>query len=114
MPPIEDVQTTLVELTAQSIADCIRKEPREISAIAVCGGGRLNKYLMQRLAVNCELDNAKKIIVQPTEFWDVDGDSLEAAAFAWLAYQRMNNLPGNIPSVTGAKGTRVLGAIFPG
>jgi anhydro-N-acetylmuramic acid kinase len=111
---IEDVQATLVELTAQSIADCLRKESNEIAAVAVCGGGRLNEYLMQRLAINCELSDTSKINIQPTEFWGVDGDSLEAAAFAWLAYQRMNNLPGNMPTVTGAKGKRILGAIFPG
>jgi anhydro-N-acetylmuramic acid kinase len=112
--PAEDVQATLVELTAQSIAHCIAEEPSNIEALAVCGGGRLNKYLMQRLAINCNLDKTRKIDVQPTEHWGVDGDSLEAAAFAWLAYQRMCNLPGNMPSVTGAKGERVLGAIFPG
>jgi anhydro-N-acetylmuramic acid kinase len=65
--------------------------------------------MMHRLAVHCQHK-----LVKPTEHWGVDGDSLEAAAFAWLAYQRMNNLPGNIPSVTGAKGERILGAIFPG
>ena len=110
----EDVQATLVELTTQSIASCLRKESSGIAAVAVCGGGRLNEYLMQRLAVNCGVGEGNKIIVQPTEFWGVDGDSLEAAAFAWLAYQRMNKLPGNMPTVTGAKGERILGAIFPG
>ena len=108
-----DVQATLAELTVQSIADCINQNSSNVSALAVCGGGRLNKYLMQRLAGNCELNATRKINVQPTEYWGVDGDSLEAAAFAWLAYQRMSNLPGNIPSVTGAKGERILGAIFP-
>ena len=112
--PAEDVQATLIELTVQSIAHCIAEEPSNIEALAICGGGRLNKYLMQRLAINCNLDKTRKIDVKPTEHWGVDGDSLEAAAFAWLAYQRMRNLPGNMPSVTGAKGERVLGAIFPG
>lgn len=112
--PAADVQATLVELTAQSIAGCIDQESSNISALAVCGGGRLNNFLMQRLAINCAANESSNISVQPTEYWDVDGDSLEAAAFAWLAYQRMNNLPGNVPSVTGAKGERVLGAIFAG
>jgi anhydro-N-acetylmuramic acid kinase len=111
---IEDVQATLAELTAQSITDCLHKESNEIAAVAVCGGGRLNEYLMQRLAINCKLGDTSNINVQPTEFWGVDGDSLEAAAFAWLAYQRMNNLPGNMPTVTGAKAKRILGAVFPG
>lgn len=105
----EDVQATLVELSALSIARSLNKESQGLSAVAVCGGGRLNAFMMHRLAVHCQ-----HILVKPTEHWGVDGDSLEAAAFAWLAYQRMNNLPGNIPSVTGAKGERILGAIFPG
>ena len=112
-PHVKDVQATLAELTVQSIADCIEQNSNDISALAVCGGGRLNNYLMQRLAVRCGFDETRKINVQPTEYWGVDGDSLEAAAFAWLAYQRVSNLPGNIPSVTGAKGERILGAVYP-
>ena len=74
----------------------------------VCGGGRLNGFLMERLAVVAEL------AVLTSDELDFDGDGMEAAAFAWLAARRLANLSGNAPVVTGAAGSRVLGAVYPG
>ena len=51
-------------------------------------------------------------LIEPSEHWGVDGDAIEAAAFAWLAHRRLEHLPGNVPAVTGAAGERVLGAIY--
>jgi anhydro-N-acetylmuramic acid kinase len=109
-----DVQATLLALTASSIVNSLSPHVAGVSAIAVCGGGRLNSFMIQRISSLCQQIYGKKIFVAPTEQWGVDGDSLEAAAFAWLAYQRINAQPGNLPSVTGARGTRILGAIYPG
>lgn len=115
----QDVQATLLELTATSVAQAIAalhqqqdpQQPQGYDRVLVCGGGRLNGQLMQRLgAVLAE----QSIALSTTESIGVDGDSLEAAAFAWLACQTLAGLPGSDASVTGAKGPRVLGAIYPG
>ena len=74
----------------------------------VCGGGLLNKYLLSRI----QAGTSGEVIA--SESAGIDGDSLEAAAFAWFAYRRMNRLSANEPAVTGAHGYRVLGAVYPG
>ena len=103
-----DVQATLVELTAQSITSAIDEHASTCSDVVICGGGRLNDYLMFRLkALN------PNRIIQPSESLGIDGDSIEAAAFAYLAWQFVERLPGNQPNVTGADGLRVLGCLYP-
>lgn len=99
----EDVEATLVAFTAQTIA---RDIPGDTGSTFVCGGGRLNGALMGELAQRLAMP------VAPTEALGADGDAIEAAAFAWLAYRRINGLPGNAPAVTGAAAERVLGAIY--
>ena len=106
----QDVQATLLELTACSVARALRDLENRYERVLVCGGGRLNGQLMHRLG---ELLAVQHIAVGTTDAIGVDGDSLEAAAFAWLACQTIAGLPGNDPSVTGAAGSRVLGAIYP-
>lgn len=103
-----DVLATLTELTVLSIRDAIAKWCFRSGELVVCGGGRLNAYLMQRLAKSCP-----SFHVMPCESLDVDGDSVEAAAFAYLAYLHVNGKTGNVPQVTGAKGARVLGCLYP-
>ena len=85
-----------------------------LAACQSVGGGRLNTHVMQRLALALRARGHQQCFVEPTEYWDIDGDAVEAAAFAWLAYRRHYLLPGNMPEVTGANGARVLGAIYPG
>lgn len=102
------VQATLTELTARSVVDALSQHASKAQALLVCGGGRHNRQLMARLTALSGLD------VEPTDDHGVDGDSLEAAAFAWLAWRTLQALPGNAPGVTGALGPRVLGGIFPG
>ena len=72
----------------------------------VCGGGRLNPVLM------ADLDDALPCAVAAVESVGVDGDAVEAAAFAWLAYKRLRGEPANAPEVTGARGPRVLGGLY--
>ena len=102
----QDVQRTLLEFTAASIAYAVARWAPETERIIVCGGGRLNRLLLQRLKAlaNASVDTADE------HGWD--GDAIEAGAFAWLAHQRLNNAPANAPSVTGAAGPRVIGAIY--
>jgi anhydro-N-acetylmuramic acid kinase len=107
----EDIQATLVEVTALSIADGIKLASKannhKVDEIYVCGGGSKNLHLMQRLKFLLD-----PTTVQKTDVLGVDSDWVEAIAFAWLARQTMLNLPGNLPSATGATGPRVLGAIY--
>lgn len=105
----EDVQATLVELTVTSIVNALNQPQTDLpKRLLVCGGGAKNSLIM------CELhDNLLDWQVGTTTEQGFDIDYVEAAAFAWLAYCRMNNLPANLPSVTGAKSAVSLGAIFP-
>lgn len=103
------VAATLTELTARTIAHGITTtaamRPRDV---LVCGGGRRNGHLMERL--QAALPEAT---VRSTDAEGVDGDWVEGLAFAWLARRRLLGLPGNVPAVTGATGERVLGAVWP-
>lgn len=101
-----DVQATLCELTARSIATAVMQESYNITRVLVCGGGVHNSYLMERL--QCLLSGCK---VESTDVCGIHPDWVEAITFAWLAKQTINGLPGNIPSVTGAKEAVVLGQI---
>nr|ADI16892.1 predicted molecular chaperone distantly related to hsp70-fold metalloproteases [uncultured gamma proteobacterium HF0010_16J05] len=108
----QDVQATLTQLTASSIVNALATWGNDPSALIICGGGRLNTDLVQRLKRTAEKLRAPPNFIEPSEHWGVDGDAVEAAAFAWLAHRRLNNLPGNAVGVTGADGERVLGAIY--
>ncbi|GHB89025.1 anhydro-N-acetylmuramic acid kinase [Providencia stuartii] len=103
----QDVQATLCELTAASIAEQILL-CGGCERLIVCGGGAKNSFLMQRLAAllpGTEVGSSDK--------YGLSGDDMEALAFAWLAARTMANLPGNLASVTGAERETVLGAIYP-
>lgn len=107
--PAEDVQATLVELTALSIAQALHHQAAKTRELLVCGGGAYNGFLMERLAVHlpgCHVCSTGEYGLAPR--W------VEATAFAWLAHQTLRNLPGNLPSVTGATDAVILGAIYPG
>lgn len=103
-----DVQTTLVELTAQSIAADINTYATINSRVFICGGGAYNDYLLKRLQ---SLLTSNEI--STTESLGLHPDWVEACAFAWLAFRTMNKKPGNLASVTGAQHAVVLGAIYP-
>lgn len=108
----EDVQATLAELTAASIALAVEVVRERLDApppalLIPCGGGAHNRDLLNRLArrlPDTPLGDCAE--------WGWPADWLEAGAFAWLAWRRLAGLPGNLPSVTGAAGPRILGGIF--
>ena len=104
----EDVQATLLELTALTIIESLQSAQLDTRELLVCGGGARNAALMRRLA--SLLPNAK---VSSTAAYGVDPDWVEAMAFAWLAHCCLEGIAANRPSVTGARGLRVLGAIYP-
>jgi anhydro-N-acetylmuramic acid kinase len=103
-----DVQATLLALTATCITDAIAKFCAGAQEVYVCGGGARNAAL-------CELLSRQLAprVVAATDVLGVDAEHVEALAFAWLARQTLKSRPGNLPSVTGARGPRVLGAIYP-
>ncbi len=101
-----DVQATLCELTAQSVADDIKRYAPQTEELFVCGGGAHNEDLLRRLGRKLPATT-----VDTTAAAGLHPDWVEAAAFAWLAMRRVKNQPGNLPSVTGASRNCVLGAI---
>lgn len=103
-----DIQATLLELTAQSIVHSLRVAQPTTHALLVCGGGAHNQALMTRLAALLPSTQ-----VGSTATAGVDPDWVEAMAFAWLADCCLQGIAANRPSVTGARGLRVLGAIYP-
>ena len=103
----EDIQATLLELTAVSIAEAISAYAPGTEELLACGGGMHNPVLMQRLQ-----SLLPGIAVKSTGDYGVNPDSVEAVTFAWLARQRLDNIPANLPSVTGAGRAAVLGAVY--
>jgi anhydro-N-acetylmuramic acid kinase len=109
MPKAVDVQRTLLEFTVRTICDALKAYAGSSRQLLVCGGGAHNTFLMQRLAASLN-----GIETASTEAFGLHPDWVEAVAFAWLAKQTLNGLPGNLPAVTGASHPVTLGAIYPG
>ncbi|MBN8429221.1 anhydro-N-acetylmuramic acid kinase [Microbulbifer salipaludis] len=105
--PPADIQATLAEVTAASIADGVREFARG-GELLVCGGGARNGDLMERLRRRLPTWS-----VAATNEYGIDADWVEGAGFAWLARQTMLSLSGNCPAVTGAAKETILGGIFP-
>lgn len=103
-----DVQATLLELTASTISRAVRQYCAGAREVFVCGGGARNHALLARLAA---LLPGKRVAT--TAALGIEPEHVEALAFAWLARQALRHRPGNLPAVTGAKGPRILGAIYP-
>jgi anhydro-N-acetylmuramic acid kinase len=101
-----DVQATLSELTAASIANAVAEHAPDTSSVFVCGGGVHNTELMRRL--HARLGDVR---LDSTAAVGLDPDWVEATAFAWLALRTLSGLPGNLPSVTGAERPVVLGTV---
>ena len=104
-----DVQASLTELTASTCAASLQRSGLGVKTLIVCGGGAFNSYLMRRLQVllpGVQVDSSQQHGLPPLQ--------VEAAAFAWLARQAVRRQTGSLEKVTGAKGARILGAIYPG
>jgi len=105
--PAADVQASLLELTARSIAEAIKGSAPHCNAVYLCGGGAHNLALRTRLQTMLAPRS-----VQTTAVLGLDPDWVEAAAFAWLAHRCLQRLPGNLPAVTGASAPVILGGIY--
>lgn len=108
-PSVEDVQRTLCEFTAVTIAQAVRSHAPDAVEVLVCGGGVHNPLTMERLK-----ERLRPVDVQSTASIGFDPDWVEAAAFGWLAARTLDGLPGNLPAVTGARRPVILGAVYPG
>lgn len=106
-PAAADVQTSLVQLTARSIAGAIRGFLPLTQEAYVCGGGAHNRELMSALT-----ESMSGMMVATTDALGIPPDWVEATAFAWLAHQTLEGQTGNIPTVTGAKRAVILGGIY--
>lgn len=104
-----DVQATLCEFTARSIASSVSVRGEHPKRLMVCGGGAFNGTLMSRLQAALP-----RTQVQTTAACGIDPQHVEGAGFAWLAHRYLSNLPGNLPSVTGARHPVALGALYRG
>lgn len=103
----QDIQATLTELTTRACAQSVLQHAPGCAQLLVCGGGALNDQLMLRLQAHlkdCHVSSTATFGVLPVQ--------VEAIAFAWLARQCCKRDPASLPGVTGAKGPRVLGAIY--
>jgi anhydro-N-acetylmuramic acid kinase len=103
-----DVQATLTRLSATVIAQAIERHFPAAREVLACGGGARNPTLMRMLAEECAPRS-----VASTETLGVAPEHVEALAFAWLAQRFVEREPGNAPAVTGARGARILGALYP-
>ena len=108
-----DVQATLLALSAVTIGDAVARQAPQALAVYVCGGGAFNGSLMQ--AIEAALRHlGHPALVTSTAALGISPMHVEALAFAWLAERFDRRLAGNLPIVTGARGPRVLGALYPG
>jgi anhydro-N-acetylmuramic acid kinase len=107
-----DVQTTLAAFTATTLADAIADHTQGAKAVYVCGGGAYNKYLMRQLQ-QALAERNQVAVVRSSEALGISPNHVEALAFAWLAHRFTERQAGNLPAVTGAKGLRILGALYP-
>ena len=103
--PAEDIQATLAELTARSIADEVKRYGREL--LLICGGGAKNDFLLGRIRILLP-----ETEVATTDIYGVSSDVMEAMAFAWLAYKRVHREPVDLKAVTGAKNNSIAGGLY--
>ena len=103
-----DVQTSLTRLTAASIGQAVARHVAQARDVLVCGGGAFNSTLMRMLGEEC----APRPVATTAKF-GVAPDHVEALAFAWLAREYVECRPVPLSAVTGARGARILGALYP-
>lgn len=105
----DDIVATAVWFTARSIARAVERfVPQPVGDVLLSGGGARNPALREAVAMALAPRDVRL-------FGDVyfDGDAKEAVAFAYLGWLHLRRRPGNVPGATGARGPRVLGALYP-
>jgi anhydro-N-acetylmuramic acid kinase len=104
----QDVQATVTEFTVKACINCLNCYAKNSKKLFVCGGGALNSYLMRRLQAA-----QPAVVIVSSGVLGLPPMQVEAAAFAWLARKAVRRETASFKSVTGAQGSRILGAIYP-
>ena len=98
---LKDGATTLTDFTASiigsSLTSILSNFKNKIPKVLVCGGGRKNKVLIEKIKKN----TLPEIIIQSIDDYGVDGDYVESRAFAFLAIRSIKKLPISFPGTTG-------------
>ena len=110
---IEDVQATLLHLSAHSALEALVRHAPQTQKLIVCGGGAKNQALMNLLKVKAQHFFTEPLEITTSDSVGIDPQLVEGLAFAWLAWAHKEKRPANLPAVTGAKGPRILGACYP-
>ncbi len=109
----EDVQATLLYLTAYSALQALERHTPQTQTLIVCGGGARNTALMNLFKASAQAVFKNPLEIVTSDTLGVDPQLVEGLAFAWLAWAHKEKRPANLPAVTGAKGPRILGACYP-
>ena len=109
----EDIQATLLHLTAQSVLIALFQSAPFTQKLIVCGGGAKNSALMELLKNISNLYFKKGLSLETSVLYGLDPQLVESLAFAWLAWAHKTKRPANLPAVTGASGLKILGACYP-
>ncbi|APB99753.1 anhydro-N-acetylmuramic acid kinase [Polynucleobacter asymbioticus] len=109
----EDVQATLLHLTAHSVLDALVRHSPLTQKLIVCGGGARNYGLMNLFKAKAAHFFKQPLEIITSDAAGIDPQLVEGLAFAWLAWAHKEKRPANLPAVTGAKGPRILGACYP-
>jgi anhydro-N-acetylmuramic acid kinase len=109
----EDVQATLLHLTAHSALEALARQAPQTQSLIVCGGGARNHALMNLFKVKAQDFFKQPLQITTSESVGIDPQLVEGLAFAWLAWAHQEKRPANLPAVTGARGPRILGACYP-
>ena len=109
----EDIQATLLHLTAHSALDALVCHAPQTQKLIVCGGGARNNALMDLFKLKSQDFFKQSLEITTSESAGIDPQLVEGLAFAWLAWAHKEKRPANLPAVTGARGPRILGACYP-
>ncbi len=101
----EDIQATVCEQTAVSIASAIR--PHAVKSVYLCGGGAQNLHLVSRIA-----SHLPEATIQTTEALGVPPQLVESCLMAWLAQSTMNKRLIDLRDITGSRQPLILGAVY--
>ncbi len=102
----EDVQATLLELTAITITDQVKKFP-PVKTLILCGGGANNTLLNTRIRYYL-----KETVVNPSSHFGINENYLEAMMMAWLGWQRLDQRTFELSTITGNPYPTMLGHVF--
>ena len=109
----EDVQATLLQLTADSALEALKRHAPQTQLLIVCGGGARNVALLDLFTSRAQEVFKNTLEIVTSDALGIDPQLVEGLAFAWLAWAHKEKRPANLPAVTGAKGSRILGACYP-